>query len=130
VVEIKKIIPPLPEKDMLYKIIAIYRNEKFSFYIKDQTRWLQHTNIAAIVLSKNTAHFKRPLKTAIQTIPHIVGHEAIHIYQARKLGWTYLPIYIWEWAKAGFRYKENVMEKEAFQNESTVEWYIDHDIRL
>lgn len=115
---------------MKYKIIATYKDETFSFIAKEKTWWLQRSTIAAIVLSKNTAHFKRALDMAAMRKPTIIGHEAIHIYQARKLGWKYLPKYLWEWARAGFKYRENIMEQEAFQNEHIVVWHIEFDIKL
>jgi hypothetical protein len=113
-----------------YKIIATYKDETFSFIAKENTWWLQRSTIAAIVLSKKTALFKRTLDEAAVYHPAIIGHEAIHIYQARKLGWKYLPKYLWEWARAGFKYRENIMEQEAFQNEHIVVWHIEFDIKI
>jgi hypothetical protein len=114
-----------------YKIVATYKGETFSFIAKEKVRWLRfRRNIAAIVLSKNTAHFKRALDVAVLYNIHIIGHEAIHIYQARKLGWKYLPVYLWNWAKAGFKYRENIMEQEAFQNEHLVDWHIEFEIKI
>ena len=115
---------------MKYKIIATYKGETFSFIAKEKTWWLQRSNIAGIVLSKNTANFKAKLAIITMFKPSLIGHEAIHIYQARKLGWRYLPKYLWEWARAGFKYRENIMEQEAFQNEHIVDWHIELDIKI
>lgn len=47
---------------------------------------------------------------------YLYNHEKIHLDQAREIGsWSkFYYIYLLEWIKAGFRYRENPLEKEAF----------------
>lgn len=108
---------------MKHKIFAVYNGESFSFTITDNVWWMKHwKRFVGITLSKNNVYLKRSIKEALERNRFIVGHEAIHIYQAKKLGWKFIPVYLWEWYKAGFSYRDNVMEKEAYNNQHTVEW--------
>jgi hypothetical protein len=108
---------------MKHRISATYKNETFEFVLYDCTQWLTLLHkVAGITLTENVVFVKYQLKTLQYLIPTLVGHEAIHIYQARKLGWKFLPVYLWKWARAGFRYRENPMEIEAYTYQSTVQW--------
>jgi hypothetical protein len=108
---------------MTYKIMAFYKDEKYSFLVKDNVTLLKFFSwIAAIVLNKKIAYVKRPLHEALARNRYLIAHEAIHIYQARMLGWKYIPMYLWHWMRAGFKYRENIMEQEAYTNERIVYW--------
>lgn len=70
-------------------------------------RWLP---IGGLVLSRRRIRFKR----SRQEIPlYLVGHEMVHIAQAHRMGWRYLPAYLWGWIAAGFRHDHHRMEREA-----------------
>ena len=45
----------------------------------------------------------------------LIRHERIHQAQAKELGWRYLPVYLKEWARAGFSYRQNRMKIEAYR---------------
>jgi hypothetical protein len=108
---------------MKHRISATYQNETFEFILYDHAQWLTLLHkVAGITLTKNTVFVKYQLATLPYLIPTLVGHEAIHIHQARKLGWKFIPVYLWKWARAGFRYRENPMEIEAYAYQSTVRW--------
>lgn len=106
---------------MKYRIEATYKNQTFQFNLYDNVKWLKILyKTAGITLTANHVFVKYDL----QEIPTIVGHEAIHVHQARNLGWKYLPTYVWEWIRAGCSYSQNTMEIEAYDNEHTVTWKI------
>jgi hypothetical protein len=108
---------------MKHKIAARYKDTWIYFTIVDETWWMSWwKNFAGITLSKNSVYLKRTLADALLRNKYIVGHEAIHIYQATVLGWRFIPVYLWYWMKAGFKYRENIMEQEAYNNERDVEW--------
>jgi hypothetical protein len=108
---------------MKHRIVALYKDKWLEFTIVDETWWMRWwKNFGGITLSKNTVYLKRSLSDALARNKHIVGHEAIHIYQAEILGWKFIPVYLWHWMKAGFKYRENIMEQEAYNNERDVKW--------
>ena len=114
---------------MKHRISATYKHETFEFVLYDHARWLTLLyKVAGITLSKHAVFVKYHLTALPYLIPTLVGHEAIHIYQARKLGWKYIPVYLWKWARAGFRYRKNPMEVEAYTYEDTVQWNLIIDV--
>lgn len=44
-------------------------------------------------------------------------HEETHARQQKELGWRFYTIYILQWIRTGFNYKEIPLEKEARANE-------------
>jgi hypothetical protein len=110
---------------MSYTIRATYKGQTFDFTLHDGQRWLALLdNIAGITLTSKRIFTKYTLSAIEHLIPTLIGHEAVHIYQARKLGWKYLPVYVWEWIKAGCKYRQNSMEIEATANERIVTWEV------
>lgn len=53
---------------------------------------------------------------ALERLP-LIRHELVHIRQWQRYGWTFLPRYIWGWIFAGFSYRQNPLEKEAYGDE-------------
>ena len=110
---------------MKFRIRATYKNETFEFNLYDHARWLTLLyKTGGICLSKNLVFLKYTLDFFLFYNSHIVAHEAIHVYQARKLGWKYIPTYIWQALKAGLDKHKIPMEIEAYTNEQSVDWYI------
>lgn len=50
----------------------------------------------------------------------LMNHEAIHRAQAKELGWKFIPVYLWEWYQAGFSYRGNRLEIEAYKFEASL----------
>lgn len=110
---------------MKYTISATYKNETFTFNLYDNMRWLSVLyKTGGITLGKNTVHLKYPLEYFLAYNNHIVGHEAVHVYQARHYGWKYLLTYIIQAIRANFRKRNIPMEIEAYANEHIVTWQI------
>lgn len=110
---------------MRYNIHARIDGEEFVFVIRDNARFLWLLpNTGGITLGKNMVFVKRRLRDAIYLNYHIVEHEAVHVRQAHRLGWKYLPTYILQAIKAWF-VKDNIpMEREAYDMERKVYWTI------
>jgi hypothetical protein len=47
-----------------------------------------------------------------------VAHELCHVTQYEKHGWSFLPLYLWQWISSGFSYTNIPMEIEARSMES------------
>lgn len=110
---------------MKYRIEATYKNQTFQFNLYDHARWLTLLyKTAGITLSTNHVFVKYYFNVLPYILPTLIAHEAIHVHQARNLGWKYLPTYVWEWIKAGCKYSQNTMEIEAYENEHQVVWSI------
>lgn len=106
-----------------WKVEATYLEETYQFTLKDEVWWLWLLHgVGGITLSKRTIRLKRKIGDALRRNPDIIGHEAVHVYQARKLGWKYLPTYIIQAIKAGFKKDNIVMEHEAYNDEHNVDW--------
>lgn len=43
----------------------------------------------------------------------MIAEELAHVDQWEAMGWTFPFLYVWEWAKGGFRYKNNLFERLA-----------------
>lgn len=56
-----------------------------------RSRLLRHFAIGGIVLSASTIRFKR---SPAEIPRRLVAHEIGHVIQARRLGWRYLPTYL------------------------------------
>lgn len=55
--------------------------------------------------------------------PDDYNHEAIHSAQWKELLYIFYPIaYLLGWIFAGFKYRQNVFEKEAFENEDNLNY--------
>lgn len=52
-----------------------------------------------------------------------LAHALVHIQQRERLGWRYLPLYIWFWVLAGGRHDRHQMENDARLGE-TVPFYL------
>lgn len=52
-----------------------------------------------------------------------LAHALGHIIQRERLGWRYLPLYIWYWILAGGRHDRHRMEDEA-RGVETSPWYL------
>lgn len=110
---------------MKHHIRARIDGEEFAFVIRDDARFLWLLpNTGGITLGKNIVFVKRTLPKAIDHYYHIVGHEAVHVRQAHRMGWKYLPTYILQAIKAGFVKANIPMEREAYAMEGKVEWQI------
>jgi hypothetical protein len=110
---------------MKYRIRATYKGEIYEFNLYDHMRWLTLLyKTGGITLNKNTVHLKYVLYFFLYYNPHIVGHEAVHVHQARRMGWKYLPTYAWQTICAGFIKRKIPMEIEAYENENLVKWEI------
>lgn len=110
---------------MKYRIQATINNETFEFNLYDHARWLTLLyKTGGITLGKNTVFLKYDLATFNYLNPNIVGHEAIHIRQAHRMGWKYLPTYIKQMFQAKFVKRNIPMEQEAYANEHLVSWSI------
>lgn len=108
---------------MKYKITATYKDETFEFYIYDHARWLTlFYKTTGVTFTKNSVFLKFVLQFYLSYYPIVIGHEAVHVYQARKLGWKYLPTYILQAIKAKFIKRNIPMEIEAYNNEHLVVW--------
>lgn len=111
--------------DMKYRIRATYNEETFEFNLYDHARWLTLLyKTAGITLSANHVFLKYRLEFVSVYLPNIIGHEAIHVLQARKLGWKYLPTYVLQAIKAKFIKRNIPMEQEAYANEHKVMVYM------
>ena len=66
--------------------------------------------VGGLTLSRSTVRFKRD--RAIIPL-HMIGHELVHCQQARRLGWRYLPRYLWLGLRHGFAHERHPMEVEA-----------------
>jgi hypothetical protein len=75
---------------------------------------------AGITLSANHVFLKYRLEFVLVYLPNIIGNEAIHVLQARKLGWKYLPTYALQAIKAKFVKRNIPMEQESYANEHNV----------
>jgi RsiW-degrading membrane proteinase PrsW (M82 family) len=40
----------------------------------------------------------------------LIAHELRHTTDAKRLGWRWIPTYVWLWARAGFSYWNHPME--------------------
>ena len=108
---------------MKYRIRATYKDETFEFNVYDRARWLTLLyKTGGITLGKNLVFLKYGLDFFLYYNPNIIGHEAIHVYQARKLGWKFLPTYVWQALRAGLKKSKIPMEIEAYQYEASVPW--------
>lgn len=106
-----------------YRIRATYNHDTYEFNLYDHMRWLTLLyKTGGITLSKNTVHLKYVIEFFLMANPHIVGHEAVHVQQARRMGWKYLPIYFIQMLKAKFVKRNIPMEIEAYTNEQSVVW--------
>jgi hypothetical protein len=92
-------------------------NDPVEFIVKDGVKWLGLIGAGGITLSKNTTRVKYDIKAAVYFNRYLLCHEATHILQARKLGWKYLPTYLWQAIKALFRKHNIPLEIEAYANE-------------
>jgi hypothetical protein len=111
--------------DMRYRIRATYNDETFEFNLYDHARWLTLLyKTAGIALSANHVFLKYPLEFVNVYMPSLVGHEAIHVLQARRMKWKYLPTYVLQAIKAKFIKRNIPMEQEAYGNEHLVTWNI------
>jgi hypothetical protein len=111
--------------DMKYRIRATYNNETFEFNLYDHARWLTLLyKTAGIALSTNHVFLKYPLEFVNVYMPRLVGHEAVHVLQARRMKWKYLPTYVLQAIKAKFKKRNIPMEQEAYANEHLVTWNI------
>lgn len=52
---------------------------------------------------------------------HLIAHELQHIVQHNVYGWSFYPMYLWGWVRAGFSYRRNWMERDARLAESDPE---------
>lgn len=108
-----------------YRVRATYKNQTFEFNLYDHMRWLTLLyKTGGITLGKNTVHLKYVLEFFLYYNPNIIGHEAVHVLQARELGWKFLPTYLWQALRAGLVKRKIPMEIEAYDNEHLVKWEI------
>lgn len=106
-----------------WKVEAIYLGETYRFTLKDEVWWLWLLHgVGGITLSKRTVRLKRKIGDALRRNPDIIGHEAVHVYQARELGWKYLFVYFGQAIRAGFKKSKIQMEHDAYVDEGNVEW--------
>lgn len=61
---------------------------------------------------------KEHLPITVTLLAHALGH----VMQRERLGWRYLPLYIWYWILAGGRHDRHRMENEARAAERA-DWY-------
>lgn len=47
-----------------------------------------------------------------------LAHALFHCHQRERLGWRYLPLWVWDFIRAGFRHDRHRMENEARAAES------------
>lgn len=106
-----------------WKVEATYLGETYQFKLKDEVWWLWLLHgVGGITLSKRTVRLKRKIGEALKRNPDLIGHETVHVYQARKLGWKYLFVYLRQAFKAGFKKRNIPMEHEAYNDEHNVKW--------
>jgi len=106
-----------------WRVEATYLGETFQFNLKDGVWWLWlFRGIGGITLSKRTVRIKRTIGDALRRNPYLVGHEAVHVYQARQLGWKYLFVYMNQAIRAKFKKQNIQMEHEAYIDEDNVDW--------
>jgi len=46
----------------------------------------------------------------LATNVRLIAHELRHVTDAKRLGWRWIPTYVWLWARAGFSYWNHPME--------------------
>jgi hypothetical protein len=94
-----------------------------------QTNWL--IGISGILLY--------PYILVVRMEPVIIRHEFIHVMQVRRSQRKYGKIkgvifwycsYLWEYAKAGFSYRNNRYEVEAFAHENDEDYIKKQDLYL
>jgi len=51
-----------------------------------------------------------------------LAHALGHVIQRERLGWRYLPLWVWDFIRAGFRHDRHRMENEARAAEQDL-WY-------
>jgi hypothetical protein len=108
---------------MKRKIKATYKEKTFEFCVYENTWWMKpFKKYVGITLSSNHVFLTKSFEQTCKMGLHIIGHEAIHVYQARLLGWKFIPVYLWKFIKHGFDYNKNPMEVEAYKYEKNVRW--------
>ena len=50
----------------------------------------------------------------------LIAHEAVHIGQVGKLGWTFYPRYLWRQFRSGFEHSKHAMEIPGIEVQRTV----------
>jgi len=76
----------------------------------------------AWVPNKRTILVRSP---ELATNIRLIAHELRHITDAKRLGWRWIPTYIWLWAKYDFNYHAHPMERAARlaeQDPNYIEW--------
>lgn len=96
-----------------------------TFDVLDNVWWLKLlVGVGGITLSQNTVRLRYDFDTALDRNPFIIVHEAVHIQQARALGWKYLPTYLWQAVKGGFKKSNIPMEQEAYQKQDNGDFIV------
>lgn len=99
--------------------------EPLTFDVLDSVWWLKLlSGVGGITLSSNTIRLRYDLDTALDRNPFIIVHEAIHIRQAREKGIMYLPTYLWQAIKGGFKKSNIPMEQEAYSKQDKGDFII------
>lgn len=103
------IVPITVHADGLtWKVRLIFRSRLWRIPVLSRL-W---DGIGGLTLSRSAVRFKRD-RAALPL--HLVGHELVHCVQARRLGWRYLPTYLWWGLRHGFAHERHPMEREADQ---------------
>lgn len=103
---------------MTIKIRAQFKGTEYDFYVHDNQWWMKLLpGFAGMTLSARHVFIKRPIE---QVSPVLIQHEAVHVYQARHMGSSFLSTYIKQWITAGYKYYQIPMEQEAYSEQWNV----------
>lgn len=103
---------------MKHRVKVWIDDEIFEFNVYDNQRWFAlMPGFGGITLSKNLVFVKRSIEKT-----GLIRHEAVHVQQARKMGWKYLPTYLFQAIRGGFNRSKIPMEIEAYAKEENVFW--------
>jgi hypothetical protein len=94
---------------------ALNRATGVGFTVLDRCWWLWPLwSVGAVTPGPRVVWVKRSLSEALTRNPSLLNHEAVHIQQAREMGWKYLPTYFWKMVTCGFRRHHHPMELDAY----------------
>jgi len=102
-----------------------FLESQVTFTVEDNVWWLKLLpNVGGITLSGNLVRLRYKMAEALQNNPTILVHEAVHVIQARNKGLGYLPAYLLQAIKAGFKKANIPMEQEAYAYQTKGEYLI------